>query len=63
MLVGTFYYYVVISMDQDVQETEVTCLKVGILIGIKVYAQALAGVLEIWTLSMGYFSNPDISDI
>ena len=32
-------------------------------IGIGVYPQALAGLPKIWTLSMGYFSNPNISDI
>ena len=32
-------------------------------IGIGVYPQALAGLPEIRTLSMGYFSNADISDI
>ena len=45
------------------QENEVTGPKVCPPIGIGVYPQALAGLPEIWTLSMGYFSNPDISDI
>ena len=51
------YYRLVLKPNDSVGPT------VSPPIGIGVYPQALAGLPEIWTLSMGYFSNPDISDI
>lgn len=62
LLVGTFYYYAVAAEDAGVRKILATCPKVCIPIGIKVDPHSLAGVPKIWTLTMGFFSNPEIFD-